>query len=141
MAHIEFLAGLYMGPEGPVIPSHMIDATFINGAKKSKEGPIAKSSMFCDGNALLVYDGPKSADELWQDERFRFSAIVRVGTARVERMRPTFDKWSSIVTVQFDNEVVNIGRIDDWVSIAGTQVGFGDWRPKYGRFTAQRLPG
>ena len=93
MARIEFMAGLYMGKDGPIIPAANIDALLINGAKKSKEGQLAKGGVFTTEHALMNYDGPRSADGLWQDDRFRFSAIVRVGQARVARMRPIFNEW------------------------------------------------
>ncbi len=139
MARLEFLAGLYMGPEGPVIPSYMMDATLINAAKKSKEGVIAKTALFCTDHAPLIYDGPRVAENLWQDERFRYSSIVRVQNARVARMRPRFEKWSAIVTLEYEPGLVNLSRIDEWLQVAGSQVGLGDWRPQHGRFSAQRV--
>lgn len=139
MARIEFLASLYMSPEGPVLPSFVIDATLTNGAKKSKEGMSAKSGAFCLDNAVLEYDGPRTADELWQDETFRHVALVRVGTARVARTRPIFNEWTAIVSVNIETGIVNPARVDDWFAVAGTQVGLCDWRPQNGRFQAQRL--
>lgn len=139
MARIEFMAGLYMDTSGPVIPSFMVDALVIAGAKKSKEGQMAKSGCFCLEHAKLEYDGPRADTELWADERFRFSAIVRVGTARIARMRPIFRDWSASVTLNVDDGVINVARVDDWLAAAGTQIGVGDWRPQYGRFTAKRL--
>ena len=139
MARLEFLAGLYLAPDGPVIPSYLFDALLVNGAKKSKEGQLAKSSVFCLNHARLEYDGPRTVDELWADERFRFSAIVRVGTARVARMRPVFEVWSCVVELNVETTLVNPARVDEWLTVAGTQVGVGDWRPQNGRFVARRL--
>ena len=65
LARIEFLAGLYLGPDGPVIPARNVDAMLINAAKKNREGPLAKSGVFCVGDAPLQYDGPRTAEELW----------------------------------------------------------------------------
>lgn len=138
MARIEFMAGLYMGGDGPIIPATNIDSMLINASKKSKEGPLAKSGVFCAEHAVMQYDGPRTTDELWQDDRFRFSALVRVGTARVVRMRPVFREWSAIVKLNIEESVVNPSRIDDWFSVAGTVIGLGDWRPQHGRFTASR---
>lgn len=138
IAEIEFMAGLYMGEDGPVIPSHIIDSMVIKAAQKSKEGPIAKSSVFCTSHACLQYDGPRTADGLWQDERFRHVALVRVGTARVARTRPFFEKWACVVEISADTTLVNPGRIDEWLDVAGTQVGLCDWRPQHGRFSARR---
>lgn len=139
MARIEFLAGLYMSPDGPVIPSYVIDSMLVNAAKKNKEGMVAKSAVFCANHASLEYDGPRDADTLWKDEGFRHVAIVRVGMARVARTRPTFRQWSCVVELEVETTLVNPERVDEWMHIAGAQVGVGDWRPQHGRFTAQRL--
>jgi hypothetical protein len=141
MARLEFLAGLYMSPDGPIIPSTIIDSLMLKSAQKRKEGPIAKSGCFCLDHARLEYDGPRTAEELWGDERFRFSAPVRVGMARVMRMRPRFDEWSAVVTVNIEDTLVNPAQVDTWMQIAGTQIGIGDWRPQHGRFTVERLDG
>jgi hypothetical protein len=111
----------------------------VKAAQKSREGLAAKSSAFCLAHASLDYDGPRAADELWQDEQFRFSAIVRVGMARVARMRPKFDNWSCVADVNVETTLINPGRVDEWMQVAGTQIGLGDWRPQHGRFTAERL--
>lgn len=139
LARLEFMAGLYLSPDGPVLPSFVVDALLVAAAKKSREGNEARAGMFGPENALLLYDGPRTADELWADESFRYMAIVRVGTARIARCRPVFNQWSAVVKVSVETGVVNPARVDDWMAIAGTQIGVGDWRPKFGRFQATRL--
>ncbi len=141
MAHIEFLGSLYLDENGPILPSYVIEALVINGAKKSNEGPSAKSGCFCPLHAKLEYDGPRTAEALWKDENFRFVSIVRVGTARLSRTRPIFNKWSAIITLNIEDTLVNFARVDDWLAAAGTQVGVGDWRPQNGRFTVERIDG
>ena len=139
MARIEFLAGLYLSADGPIIPNTVIDGMTVRAAMKMKEGPVAKSGVFCLDHARLGYAGPRQPDELWADERFRFAANVRVGQARVMRMRPKFDEWSAVVSLNIEDTLVNPAQVDRWMTIAGTQVGIGDWRPQYGRFVAARL--
>ena len=139
MARIEFYAGLYMNADGPILPNYMIDAMTVAAAKKLREGQMAKSGCFCLDHARLEYDGPRTVEELWADERFHFSAIVRVQSARVARMRPIFREWSATVTLHIEDTLVNPARIDEWMAIAGTQIGLGDWRPQYGRFSAERM--
>lgn len=141
MARIEFMAGLYLNGDGPVLPANMLDSMIVNGAKKSKEGPTAKSGCFCLEHAKLEYDGPRTANELWEDENFRFSSIVRVQTSRVSRMRPIFNEWSAVVNLNIEDTLVNPKRVEEWLNAAGTQVGLGDWRPQYGRFTAELVSG
>lgn len=139
MARVEFFAGLYMGEHGPIIPAPNIDSMIIGAAKKSKSGLAAKSGVFCPEHAVMEYEGPRTADDLWVDERFRHSAIVKVGTARVVRTRPVFNEWKAVVKVSIEDSIVNLSSIDDWLTIAGTVVGLGDWRPQHGRFTITRL--
>lgn len=140
MARIEFLAGLYVGPDGPIIPAANVDSMMIAAAKKHKEGPLAKSGAFCVKDARLEYDGPRAPDELWKDERFRHRALVRVTTSRVARTRPVFNEWSAVVEVNYEDSVVNFGRVEEWFWTAGTQIGLGDWRPQHGRFSVEHLP-
>ena len=139
LAKIEFLAGLYMGKTGPVIPARNVDSMLINAAKKNREGPLAKSGVFCLRDAEMEYDGPRTAEELWKDEDFRFVALVRVQMARIARTRPIFQEWTAQVSVQVEDTVVNAKQVDDWFRVAGTQIGLGDWRPQHGRFSAMRM--
>lgn len=139
MARLEFFGSLYMSAEGPVIPSQCIEATLTNAAKKRSEGPVAKSGIFCDTHAKLEYSGPRAADELWKDERFRFANLVVVGRARVVRTRPIFSEWSTVINVAYDDEQVNLAAMDEWARIGGSIIGLLDWRPKFGRFEAERV--
>lgn len=139
MARVEFLAALYIDENGPVIPSTWVDAALVNAAKKSKEGMLAKSGVFCKGHSMLEYEGPRTPDELWEDTNFRDRSLVRVGNARIMRTRPVFKTWSTIVTVSIEDSIVNPSRLNDWFTIAGQYLGFGDWRPQFGRFESTRL--
>jgi hypothetical protein len=139
MARIEFLGGLYLSEDGPIIPAHAIESTLVNAAKKRKEGVIAKSGMFCDAHARLEYDGPRIAEELWKDGGFKASNLVRVDRARVMRTRPCFKEWSTVISVTYDDEQLNLATLDEWVKIAGSIIGLLEWRPKFGRFERERI--
>jgi hypothetical protein len=82
----------------------------------------------------MEYKGPHDAEKLWKDNTFHFSKLVRVQSSRVVRMRPIFNEWKTVVEVSYEESIINKARIDDWMQIAGTQIGFCDWRPRYGRF-------
>ena len=139
IARLEFFAGLYMGENGPVIPAPNIDAMLIAAARQNRQGPLAKSGLYCAKDAAMQYEGPHTADDLWKDERFRHTAIVRIGTSKVVRMRPIFRTWSGIVTLNVEDSIVNSAQVDEWMFIAGRQVGLGDWRPQHGRFSVERM--
>lgn len=139
MARIEFLGGLYVGEDGPCIPGELIEATLIAAAKKSKRGPQAKAGLLSDGMHRIDYDGPRAPDDLWADERFRLTVGVRVGQARVMRTRPIFRDWSAEIFVDFLPDQLNRAEVAEMVGVAGSIVGLGDWRPRFGRFTAHSL--
>jgi len=141
LGHIQFFGSLYMDEDGPIIPGFVIDAMVVNGAKKFKEGQTAKAGCFCLQHAKLEYDGPRGAEELWNIDGFRFRVPVKIGMQKVPTTRPIFNKWSTVITLSIDDEMVNPSRIFEWLTVAGTQVGLCDWRPQHGRFTVERLNG
>lgn len=139
LARIEFLGGLYVGDDGPCIPGELIEAVLIAAAKKAKRGPQAKAGLLSDANHRLDYNGPREPDALWQAEEHRLVAGVRVGQARVMRTRPIFRDWSAEIFVDFLPGQLNRGEVAEMVRVAGEVVGLGDWRPRFGRFTAEML--
>lgn len=135
MAEIEFKAGLYLDKKkGPVLTPDVILATLVSSAKKDRRGNDAKAGIFCDEAAQLQYDGPRDADKLWADENFRLRCPVRVGAARVMRTRPMFKEWAAMLVITFDDAIFNESDIKAMVVKAGEEVGFCDWRPRFGRF-------
>lgn len=144
LAHVEFLAAFYMtkNEKGEIVPCMPIDnlqALLISGAKKRKEGMQAKSGVYPNKHALLQYDGSRNPEDLWKDDRFRFVKAVRVGQAKVMRTRPIFESWAFTLSVMIENSILNPTRVLDWLTVAGVEVGAGDWRPLYGRFTVSEI--
>ncbi len=135
LARVEFLGGLYTDKEGhPVLPGELIEATIVSGAKKKRRGPAAKAGIIVEGDALLVYSGPKTAEKLVEDDAFRNSSSAKIQQNRIIRTRPQFNEWECEFTVHYLPDQVDPGEVKEWVEIAGRVCGFGDWRPRYGRF-------
>jgi len=142
MARLEWLAGLYRFQDELVIPDYVLEAVFINGAKKSKRGPQAKCGMFFTEHAPLDFPGKpllisdETLSDMFLSGKFTHTVGVKVGMAKVMRTRPMFRNWSLTATAQFDPDVLNLRDIEEIANDAGKLVGLGDWRPKHGRFTA-----
>ncbi len=134
MAKLEFMAGLYMGPNGPIVPSVMVEATIHAGAKKSKDGRLALAGMMVENHADLIYNGPKTSEELFKNDSFKLVSPVRIGANKVMRTRPIFHNWSANLEILYLENVINRQSILTAVRNAGAYCGFGDWRPRYGRF-------
>jgi len=138
LAKIEFFGALYLDSDGrPCWPGETIEAMLISAAKKSREGPQAKTGIICDGNFAIKYSGPTDPEKLWADERFRLTVPVRVQSSRIMRTRPIFREWSLPIEISYLEDVVNERTVRDWCNTAGQLIGLSDWRPKYGRFSVE----
>lgn len=136
---LEFLAGLYLNSEQQVIvPSHLVEATLIGGAKKVKMGPAAKAGLIVDEDALLDY-GDQIVPENLLGAGYVLRVRVKVGQSAVMRTRPMFRQWSIRFRVLFNDEIISARSILEAARHAGQSVGLGDWRPKYGRFTVEQV--
>lgn len=141
MARIEWYAGLYVDQNNWIIlPTDLIDACLWNGAKKLKLGTIFQSACFATQDAVLEFDGQGlPLDELWEQDKNRFTRAVRVQRNKVMRTRPIFYDWSAVIELKYETTLLNESQIVDIADAAGIQVGIGDWRPRYGRFTVEKV--
>lgn len=56
---------------------------------------------------------------------------------RVMRTRPLFPKWSAVVSITYEDSVLDRYGLLEILRIGGSQVGLLEWRPKYGRFMVE----
>ena len=141
LARLEWYGSLYLDVDsgGIVIPGYVFEACLIGkggAARKERMGKEAAAALWVMDDMPLLYNGPTNLEELWKDERFRLVVGVKVGQSRVMRTRPMFKKWSAEPTITYDPDLLDEEMIHRWVDVAGSQVGLGDWRPRFGRFEA-----
>ena len=55
---------------------------------------------------------------------------------RVTRTRPYFKDWAVDAEGMFDPAVISVDELREIAQTAGTMIGLGDWRPRFGRFEA-----
>jgi hypothetical protein len=139
MGRLEWYGSLYSNAKGGlVIPADNLDATIINGAKKSKMGSIAKSSIWVTNDAELIHENAGlTIDQLWAKEDHKFVKAVKIGTSKVMRTRPIFKEWECQIDIEFDELQINRSQLISILNDAGKMVGIGDWRPRYGRFEVE----
>lgn len=138
LARLEHMGGLYFDPEiGPYIPGQNFERCLVDAARITKSGKKIERGVFVETNVNpLSYQGPRQLDALWADENFRFSASVKVGTNRVTRTRPQFRAWAVEADGVYDPAVINLDELREIAETAGRMIGLGDWRPRFGRFSA-----
>jgi hypothetical protein len=139
---LEWEAGLYWDSEdGLVIPSDNIERCIQLGAQKSRIGKDVQAAVFCSTpHVALNYSGPKDKDKIYADPRFTLRKGVAVQKSRIIRIRPMIPTgWSLTFEVEFDETIVNPKSLLKAMTDAGSLVGIGDWRPKFGRFLVEEL--
>ena len=136
LAELEFRGSIYHDDiTGPFIPGENIEKAIVEGGRITKQGKQVERGMFViDDRVPLIYPGPRTVDELWADPGFRHMKSVRVGQSRVMRTRPMFNQWLIETVAEVDDGLLNLDSLRAIGADAGSMVGLGDYRPRFGRF-------
>jgi hypothetical protein len=139
IARLEFCGGLYIGVNGPIIPAANVRKTFNNAAKVRREGrDIERALLPTSLEIPLQYKGPRTPEALWADETFHCLLPVRVGRARIMRMRPRFHQWLIESEWELIEEMMNFKNLVRIGNEAGLIEGICDGRNQgYGRFECE----
>jgi hypothetical protein len=134
--HALFIGQLYLldGKATPYWPSENVEGMIRRGAMKSKKGQIAKIAVTVDENFPLLYDGPKTGEGLWADEKFVFKSRIGGKNGTTINCRCRFPVWEFKFSVLLDKEQANVSDLSRWIQDAGDYIGLSAWTPKYGRF-------
>jgi hypothetical protein len=138
IAKSEWLASLYYRDGvGVYIPGQNIDACLKDAAKMQKLGKkFTQAVMVLEDEVPLQYKGPKKPDALFE-EGFVDVRGVKVSQAKVMRYRPKFNEWGAAFTVAFNDDLVNLDALRRAIADAGSLIGLCDYRPRFGKFTAE----
>jgi hypothetical protein len=139
---LEWDAGLYWdSQDGLIMPSDNIERCIQLGAQKSRIGKDVQAAVFCAApHVCIEHAGPKDKDKLYADPRYTLRKGVAVQKSRIIRIRPMIPTgWSMTFDIEFDEGIVNPKNLVKAMTDAGSLVGLGDWRPKFGRFLVEEL--
>ena len=131
LRELEWAIGLHFDADlGPFIPAKNVKELLRESATKWRKGEeIVRSLAVVDFRIPLLYEGPRTQDELWQ-EGFRYTTMVANGGAgrgRVMRCRPQFVGWTLTVELAFDPEDLDFHFLEMVVE-RSRKYGFGDGR-------------
>lgn len=90
--------------------------------------------------AKLVYKDMgkvKTIDDVVGNPTFRHRALLPQGQVRIPKDFPIFKEWSFQTGIEFDDTVVDFNGLKSVVERTARYVGFGDFRPTFGRATAE----
>ena len=142
MQRLEATGGMYWRDDvGLHVPGECIESCLINAAKLRKLGTTFKRGaqvveLHCP---LLKTGAPNSREEIAKDPKFRYVKSVKVGTSRVMRTRPIFESWALTFTVMYDPQQLQREDIVSMAEDAGSMVGIGDFRPRFGKFDVKEV--
>lgn len=147
LARLEWEGGLYLRDGEVVLPVECLYKSFLEGARKSKNGKQFEAGVQVIDDAPLDYAGQKilangngkfpdeSLDKFFEEHSY--VTMVGIQRRKVLRCRPRFTKWSSTVKLIYNSEIVGEDLIVQAIQDAGLLVGIGDYRPRYGRFQVE----
>lgn len=146
ICRLEFLAGLYIDDDGPYIPNRCLRKMLIEAARKDKNGKQFEQGLFVNGDARLEYDGPKTAEELFNAEKengdleYVWTCVVGNQRNSIMRTRPIFNDWSCQFSVDVETSLVDEEMLKTALSKADISGGICDARSiGYGRFRTMIL--
>ena len=79
----------------------------------------------------------KTITDVVMNPEFRHRMLLKQGPVRVPKDAPIFHDWSFETVVEFDDTVVDMSSLRRIVERSAKYGGFGDFRPTFGRATAE----
>ena len=130
---------MYWGDDGPELPMLNVRASLIQTARATREGKDVERGVLVLQRAVpLLYDGPRTRDEMWAAGSYVDSRMVRVSSAMVLRCRPCFVEWRAEVVLGVLPAVMDPERLQQLIAKAGVITGLCDGtRIGFGRFALE----
>jgi len=132
---LKFLASFYWDAKvGPYIPGQNLDRAYFDAAKEMKKGKkFTQYAMIVENKLPLIYDGPRTPEELYANLNFVDVRPVKIRASRIQMCRPIFKVWSLDATLAFNEQLMDERLIRQISSFVGRQ-GLGTFRRRFGKF-------
>lgn len=143
MMEAEFKGSLYLydddngshpyNGQHPYWPHDNLHACIKTAAKDKKLGKVVDSAVVISPpGGRLIFDGPKTRNSLWEDDKRRLVKPTRRG---IMCCRPMFSAgWEVEFSLRYLEEKLNLDELKGLIVDAGKYVGLSDWPRRYGLF-------
>ena len=144
LGDIETESKIYFDDElGVYIPTRWMTEAICTGAfaviKTGKDK--MRGGIFATAEkAKLTYKDMgkvKTITDVVKNPTFRHRALLPQGQVRIPKDFPIFKDWSFETLIEFDDSVVDFSGLKQVVTRTAKYVGFGDFRPTFGRASAE----
>ena len=143
---LEWLGGLYWSEDLQAIalPSDNIERCLFDGAKKSKKGKDFQAAILVTETEVVIDHRMKgeTPEAMRANPAYTLRTGIKVKSTqgRIMRIRPMIPTgWSLKFTAEYDPHILSESAIIQAANDAGSLIGLGDWRPKFGRFAVEVL--
>jgi len=139
---LEARGGCYETDEGLLgQQTEAVWASFYEAAKAYRRGKDLERALIPipETVPLQINGELVSADDFVKDlDNIDYRSVV-VSRSRVMRSRPLADNWEAVHTMELLEDIVDEETLYPIIERAGRVVGLGDFRPRFGTFTAEIL--
>jgi len=101
----------------------------VKGQGKKTYKDYMKAYVFVEPNEILIEPQKYAVDRRY----------VKVSGKGIIRSRPRFDDWKAEFELLVTDDTLPLKDIREILEIAGTRIGIGDYRPKFGLFTMDKF--
>ena len=118
----------------PYIPAIHLEQAIVNAAKQIRMKGAGRKTYkdFAKANIYVVPEKIEIQGDGYEiDSQY---VVIPRNRARVLRYRPRWDNWEATFKLIVLDDTVPSDIIRQILEIAGTRVGIGDYRPRYGLF-------
>jgi hypothetical protein len=144
IADLEWEVKLYTDADGePCIPAENIERMLVDGAAKKYPrkgvGDKIKVGVFVLEDARIVHDGG-TVQQISKDPKYRITRLISVSKSnknKVTKTRPLFPRWAAKIKLRYDDQIIDVGRLDELFIFCGQNIAILDSRPRCGRFEVE----
>lgn len=143
LREIEIRSKIFFDEEGIYVP-----ATWMNASLEKISNAVAKISkatmrgaVFSNDTKLrLIYENQnkvKTPEDIVRNDEFHHLMNIKQGQVRIMKAYPKFEGWSFSGSIDYDDTIVDRSALQRLLEHASKYGGYGDFRPTFGRATAE----
>lgn len=144
LGNLDTESKLFFDPQiGVYVPTKWLTEQIVTsafGIIKVGKDKMRGGIFATEDKAKLTYEGMnkvKAISDVVYDPQFRHRMILPQQNIRIAKDFPIFNNWSFSTVLEFDDTVVDLTGLTSIVKRSAMYVGFGDFRPTFGRAKAE----
>jgi hypothetical protein len=128
---------------GVYVPSSWVSEAIATAAfrvAKISRADIRGAMFTTEDKVRLTYrdmDKVKKIEDIVKNQAFRIVLNLPQGQTRLAKAFPIFHHWSFETAVEFDDKIIDPDSLSRIIDHTARYGGFGDFRPKFGRASAE----